>query len=470
MALAVPFAVFLGIYAVSVGHGFVADDFGWILDSRVSSIAGVPALFLKSSGFYRPLVGLTFAADYAVFGNHPLGYGLTNLALAIVCGVLLYAVARELLLPSGAALLAVALWLLNPHGINTAILWMSGRTSLMLTLGSLGAVWLVLRGRPFAALAPAAIALFAKEEAFLLPAILLMWWYAFRPDDLPKRKAIAWCVAAGALVGVYLALRVPDRRDDPVDGASLLSLHRKSRRHRPQHLRVRRSRDDLLGGGRGPGAAAPPSGRAVRLVFAARADLRRRLDRGRIRPHGFPAGAFEPLRVLPLDRRVPDRRGSRGAPLARGHARLAPEGRGRGHGGGRRPDADLRAAQPGVAGQRAVLLGGSSRPERGDRGDSRGRDRRGPGRSHAAAEHRNRVQRGQDLYGIGSVAFYGTSITVADLTMSDGGRLEKVGVTPDELVLPTAADLAGQRDPVLARAIAILGGTMTAEEAGKFYR
>ena len=207
VALAVPFAVFLGIYAVSVGHGFVADDFGWILDSRVSSIAGVPALFLKSSGFYRPLVGLTFAADYAVFGNHPLGYGLTNLALAIVCGVLLYAVARELLLPSGAALLAVALWLLNPHGINTAILWMSGRTSLMLTLGSLGAVWLVLRGRPFAALAPAAIALFAKEEAFLLPAILLMWWYAFRPDDLPKRRMIAWCVAAGALVGVYLALR-----------------------------------------------------------------------------------------------------------------------------------------------------------------------------------------------------------------------------------------------------------------------
>jgi C-terminal processing protease CtpA/Prc len=77
---------------------------------------------------------------------------------------------------------------------------------------------------------------------------------------------------------------------------------------------------------------------------------------------------------------------------------------------------------------------------------------------------------GQDLYGIGSVAFYGASITVADLKMSDGGRLEKVGVTPDEVVLPTGADLAAERDPVLARAIAFLGGTMTAEEAGKFYR
>jgi len=76
---------------------------------------------------------------------------------------------------------------------------------------------------------------------------------------------------------------------------------------------------------------------------------------------------------------------------------------------------------------------------------------------------------GQDLYGVGSVAFYGTSITIADLRMSDGFSLEKVGVTPDETILPTGADLAAGRDPVLARAITLLGGTMTAEQAGKFY-
>jgi C-terminal processing protease CtpA/Prc len=77
---------------------------------------------------------------------------------------------------------------------------------------------------------------------------------------------------------------------------------------------------------------------------------------------------------------------------------------------------------------------------------------------------------GQDLYGIGSVAFFGTSITVADLRMSDGSSLEKIGVTPDETVVPTGADLAAGRDPVLARAITLLGGAMTAEEAGRFYR
>lgn len=44
IALAVPFVVFLGIYGSSVGHGFVADDFAWILDSRVHGLAGFPSI------------------------------------------------------------------------------------------------------------------------------------------------------------------------------------------------------------------------------------------------------------------------------------------------------------------------------------------------------------------------------------------------------------------------------------------
>src|SRR3954468_6441943 len=130
IALAMPFAIFLGVYGASVGHGFVADDFLWILDSRVQHASELPELFQRSTGFYRPVVGLTFAADYALFGTAPLGYGLTNLFFAGICAVLLFLVAREVSLPPAAATLAVALWLLNPHGINTAVLWMSGRTSL----------------------------------------------------------------------------------------------------------------------------------------------------------------------------------------------------------------------------------------------------------------------------------------------------------------------------------------------------
>src|SRR5262249_35291858 len=204
IALALPFAVFLAIYGSSVGHGFVADDFGWILDSRSGSAHDLGALFFKSSGFYRPVVGLTFAADYALFGTHPLGYGLTNVLLAGICAVLLYLVARELSLPSGAAALAVALWLLNPHGINTAVLWISGRTSLLLTLGSLAAVLTLLRGHPFLALLPAAVALFSKEQAVLVAGILVLWCIGLPPGELTSRTrdAPSW-LSSGTQLRLY---------------------------------------------------------------------------------------------------------------------------------------------------------------------------------------------------------------------------------------------------------------------------
>ncbi|MEO8042951.1 MAG: S41 family peptidase [Acidobacteriota bacterium] len=71
--------------------------------------------------------------------------------------------------------------------------------------------------------------------------------------------------------------------------------------------------------------------------------------------------------------------------------------------------------------------------------------------------------------GIGSMLLAGTSVTMADLIMSDGKSLEKVGVTPDELMLPTGADLAATKDPVLAYAAKLSGIEITPEAAAKLF-
>jgi carboxyl-terminal processing protease len=67
------------------------------------------------------------------------------------------------------------------------------------------------------------------------------------------------------------------------------------------------------------------------------------------------------------------------------------------------------------------------------------------------------------------VVYYGTSITDADVIMSDGASLEGVGVMPDEVLLPTAEDMAAGKDPVLANAFARVGLKIDAEKAGTLF-
>jgi C-terminal processing protease CtpA/Prc len=71
--------------------------------------------------------------------------------------------------------------------------------------------------------------------------------------------------------------------------------------------------------------------------------------------------------------------------------------------------------------------------------------------------------------GVDVVVYYGANITDADLIMTDGNSLERIGVTPDESVLPTAQDMVAKRDPVLARAAALVGVELKPEKAGGLF-
>src|SRR5262249_14341586 len=155
--------------------GFVKDDFTWIRDARTLRADPRHALLPATPGFYRPLVTASFAADEAQYGLNARRYGFTNLWLYALCLVAILVLLREVGISAAGAAIGAFAWGVNPHGINMAVVWLSGRTSLLLTLfATLAAFTFLRRRRTIGALLLFA-ALLAKEEAVALPIVLLVW-------------------------------------------------------------------------------------------------------------------------------------------------------------------------------------------------------------------------------------------------------------------------------------------------------
>jgi hypothetical protein len=210
-ALAVaPVVAVLLAYLPDLGHGFVKDDFAWIEGSRVGAPSDAWQLFQRQNGFYRPMVSLSFALNERLSGLHPFAYGLTNLLLVLGAMALLYALGRALGMAWGTAALAASLWALNPHGIGGAILWISGRTSLLLIVFALSAAIALVRGHAATAAVFCALALFSKEEAVMLPAILFVWAALGRDGGRltwSVRRAVPWALASVVPLILYFVLR-----------------------------------------------------------------------------------------------------------------------------------------------------------------------------------------------------------------------------------------------------------------------
>ena len=210
-AVAALAAVFLWIYLPDIGHGFLRDDYGWILGSRLDTIAGLPRLFLSNVGFYRPLVSTSFALDYAVWHLNPRGYGYTNLLLAAADAVLLFTLLRRFRLSAPAAVMATSAWAFNVHAVNMALLWTSGRTALWLCLFGLASVHVALARRHVLAGVLALAAMLCKEEAVLLPLVILalhLDGHRDRPLVERARTALVVLGPLAAALAIYGLLRV----------------------------------------------------------------------------------------------------------------------------------------------------------------------------------------------------------------------------------------------------------------------
>ena len=181
-------AVFCAIYLPDAGHGFVKDDFHWITAARQP----LHTALTDTPDFYRPLVTMSFRLDYELFGLSSYPYGLTNVAIAAACAALVFALGRSLGLRTGASIFAASVWAFNFHGINMGILWVSGRTALLLTMFALLAAIAFLRGSKVLCLLCVSAALLSKEEAVLLPVALLLWRLVLNRDE---QRASRWTAA-----------------------------------------------------------------------------------------------------------------------------------------------------------------------------------------------------------------------------------------------------------------------------------
>jgi hypothetical protein len=185
--------------------GWMSDDFVrlyYFQHQRFATVFSSPDAF----GYYRPVAQASLLANLRVVGSHAFTFRLTNLALHVCVLSAAYVVAA-MLLHRTAALLATLAFALTPKAAQIAVLWVSARPELLLSLCSLVAVasWVLWnRGDGVWWLAAACAgylgALLSKESAVLLPALLCVT----PPTRVDRRRltgaAMLGCCAAAALI------------------------------------------------------------------------------------------------------------------------------------------------------------------------------------------------------------------------------------------------------------------------------
>jgi Flp pilus assembly protein TadD len=126
------------------------------------------------SGLYRPLILITFALNYAWGQLSPVGYHLVNLLLHLFVTWMVYLLAREIGVGLAGGTVAAALFAVHPLHTE-AVIPIVGRAELLMAGGLLAATWLAAKGRIWWSLLAFGGALLSKEQAVVLPGVLLLY-------------------------------------------------------------------------------------------------------------------------------------------------------------------------------------------------------------------------------------------------------------------------------------------------------
>jgi tetratricopeptide (TPR) repeat protein len=160
-----------------------------------------------TAGLYRPFTTFSYLLNYAVLGNgpRPAGYHAVNLALHEINVALVYALGVLIFAETPPALVLAAIWGLHPL-LTESVTNIVGRADLLAACGVLAgllchAMGASAKGRRrvawLAGLAAAqAIGLFSKENAAVLPGIMLLYDLTWRERATWRRRAPAYAAVA----------------------------------------------------------------------------------------------------------------------------------------------------------------------------------------------------------------------------------------------------------------------------------
>jgi hypothetical protein len=215
-------------YANSVNGRFVFDDTVIVQGNEV--IHGLDAAHLKQifgqhywkaveskGGLYRPVVMLSYAVDYALSGENPSGYHVTNILIHALNGILVFLLLEELFARRVLSLLTALFFVLHP--IRTeAVASIVGRAESLSACFVLAGWLLYVRhcksGRVRwlgLSIALFVLAVLSKESAFAFVALLPVTDYVVgkgKPREiLLKRAALSRYAAFAAAAALILALR-----------------------------------------------------------------------------------------------------------------------------------------------------------------------------------------------------------------------------------------------------------------------
>jgi hypothetical protein len=203
-----------GVFANSLRGEFLFDDAAWIDDpAAISQFDSPTKWFLGGEEgplLGRPLPAISIAANYAIRGTDVAGYHVFNIAIHLLCALVLFGVVRWTLqsewfkdrLPAsatGLAFCSALLWMIHPLQTE-CVNYISQRTESMAALFILLALYCAIRARQSAravlwcaaAVAASWLAAMCKEIAVVIPALVLLYDFAFRAEKRwsPLRRRI----------------------------------------------------------------------------------------------------------------------------------------------------------------------------------------------------------------------------------------------------------------------------------------